>query len=73
MEGLLQDLGSVAQEAAKELGRGATSDEVAAHAVKVGQMKAIVATKLTKIKSRTSRYQQVLIHQIGAIIDIVYQ
>ena len=47
MEGLLQDLGSVAQEAAKELGRGATSDEVAAHAVKVGPMKAIVATKLT--------------------------
>ncbi|CAL1167250.1 unnamed protein product, partial [Cladocopium goreaui] len=35
LEGLLQDLGSVAQEAAKELGRGATSDEVAAHAVKV--------------------------------------
>ena len=63
----------MAQEAAKELGRGATSDEVAAHAVKVVQMKAIVATKLTKIKSRTSRYQQVLIHQIGAIIDIVYQ
>ena len=47
MEGLLRDLGLVAQEAAKELGRGATSDEVAAHAVKVGQMKAIVAGKVT--------------------------
>ena len=36
LEGLLQDLGSVAQEAAQELGPGASSDEVAAHAVKAG-------------------------------------
>ena len=35
LEGLLKDLGSVAQEAADELGPGASSDEVAAHAVKV--------------------------------------
>lgn len=35
LEGLLQDLGSVAQEAAQEMGPGASSDEVAAHAVKV--------------------------------------
>ena len=35
LEGLLKDLGSVAQEAAGELGPGASSDEVAAHAVKV--------------------------------------
>ena len=34
LEGLLKDLGSVAQEAADELGPGASSDEVAAHAVK---------------------------------------
>jgi hypothetical protein len=36
LEGLLQDLGSVAQEAAQEMGPGASSDEVAAHAVKAG-------------------------------------
>ena len=36
LEGLLQDLGSVAQEAAQELGPGASSDEVAAHALKAG-------------------------------------
>ena len=36
LEGLLQDLGSVAQVAAEEMGAGASSDEVAAHAVKVG-------------------------------------
>ena len=36
LEGLLQDLGSVAYEAAQELGPGASSDEVAAHAVKAG-------------------------------------
>ncbi|CAK8988785.1 unnamed protein product [Durusdinium trenchii] len=35
LEGLLQDLGSVAQVAAEEMGAGASSDEVAAHAVKV--------------------------------------
>ncbi|CAL1159755.1 unnamed protein product, partial [Cladocopium goreaui] len=35
LEGLLKDLGSVAQEAADELGPGTSSDEVAAHAVKV--------------------------------------
>ena len=34
LEGLLQDLGSVAQEAAQEMGPGASSEEVAAHAVK---------------------------------------
>ena len=36
LEGLLQDLGSVAQEAAQEMGPEASSDEVAAHAVKAG-------------------------------------
>ena len=35
LEGLLQDLGSVAAEAAQELGPGTNSDDVAAHAVKV--------------------------------------
>ena len=35
LEGLLKDLGTVAQQAAEEKGPGASSDEVAAHAVKV--------------------------------------
>ena len=35
LEGLLQDLGSVAEQAAQEVGPGASSDDVAAHAVKV--------------------------------------
>ena len=35
LEGLLQGLGSVAEQAAKEVGPDASADDVAAHAVKV--------------------------------------
>lgn len=35
LEGLLQDLGTVAEQAAQEMGAEAASDDVAAHAVKV--------------------------------------